>query len=186
MVHLKNIIKGILAGAVFFMAVQVSVAQEKVVAADDVELNESIEAKILATTVQKVNSEFAKKQEETNVEKIQVMKVPKDPMLKSTPSYHGVKKLDVPITGIDATGGDEKVVQTTVWFPARAAGETDPSLANFDTEAGSLSQDALCNQGNTFYCAIGFPEDECIETSTGVYELDANHTSSGTLAKYNP
>ncbi|SEN00888.1 hypothetical protein SAMN05216436_11091 [bacterium A37T11] len=72
-----------------------------------------------------------------------------------------------------------------IWFPVLAAGQTSSALSNFDTSAGSKDQNSLCNAGTMYYCAVGFPESECTETSPGVYELNTTH-SSGTYARYNP
>jgi len=90
MEKIKSIITGVLSGAVFFMAIQVGVAQEKVVASatDKVELA-SVEANVLAGTVQKMNTYFAQNKVNSHTDVVM-----KEPAVKEAKNTKGAIVID--------------------------------------------------------------------------------------------
>lgn len=69
MKKIKSIITGILSGAVFFMAIQVGVAQD-----NKMEVKSSVEAKALGETLEKLNAEWASTKVQNASEKTEAMK----------------------------------------------------------------------------------------------------------------
>lgn len=163
MVHLKNIITGILSGAVFFMAVQVGVAQEKTqTSSDNVEVKESVEAKALSETVQKLNVEWAQSNDSKNPAKIAVMK---EPVLKaeSTPLLSDPRWFLVDVSSASnpaAPADDEQVIlamlgsnpttpcsgdiPTTVCAVRLNVAEVD-NIESYDFESGAYTVEDLRN-----------------------------------------
>ncbi len=80
-----------------------------------------------------------------------------------------------------------ETTQTMVWFPASSQNQIDCEEPNlFDTDNGLTTNSALCNEGTTYCCAIGYPIEECNHLGDGVYELRPDATSTGVVLKYDP
>lgn len=78
------------------------------------------------------------------------------------------------------TDNSETKVVEQIWFSANADNLPNPAdLSNYDTSNGIKSENPSvdCN-GFTYACAIGFSESDCTETSPGVYQLNANPSST--------
>lgn len=145
MKKIKNIISGILTVAVFFMAVQVGVAQEKVQpSSDNVEVKESVEVKgsvdamVLNATVQKLGLELTKP-------------------AQGDESIHTPVATKPVIEGIKT---EKKAATIPMWFPVDVTGPL-PSQQTVSNNPGSTTPTGECNTSATGeICSVRLQYDE--------------------------
>lgn len=152
MVQLKNIITRVLSGAVFFMAIQVGVAQEKAAASatDKVEVA-SVEANVLAGTVQKMNTYFAQNKVNSHADVVM-----KEPAVKETKNTKGATVIDA-LTPLH-------------WYLVANDRTLSATPQYFGTKAEIIAAQG-CKDESAEICLYGSPDDDVPE-DTDVSEED--------------